>query len=582
MKKILKNMVFGLFLLLLFLPVLQKGLDLVTEQPLHGAFVPANMPDFTWKRWFSGEFQEKFDRFIEEHIGFRNSLVRLTNQLDFSLFREANAEGVVIGKKDFLYEYDYIRDYTGQDFTGMEFIRKKMMRAAYLQKLLKDSLDIDFIIVFEPGKATFYPEYIPGAYLRKKNETTNYLAYREVADELGVKYIDFNDYFLKLKDTASHPLYPRYGTHWSVYGMSIAADLLIDCIEDVRQEKLRDVRVARYELAREPRDTDNDVEKPLNLMCSLPSEEFAYPVWDIDTVSDRYRPLVLAVADSYYWNFFNTRIPKHLFGNEAFWYFNARVYPDTYFNEKLVKDLDLRNEIEKKDVIFLMVTERFLHKFDWQFIDMVYSLYTPDWLADPVYENMNRVINFDPWFNRMVEKSRNENVPLGEELRKEGLFLYFTEKKGAYLSEHGVEYHMDIIRGDRAWFGDIGKKATENGVPVEEQLRADAIYIFSQNYPEQYQAYLGIREIIHEMESDIGALDSLSLLAATYGCTLEGFIEKKAFAAYREREIANTMDAIRNTPEWLANVQAKASEKNITLDEMIRLDAEYVWEQRMK
>jgi hypothetical protein len=397
-----------------------------------------------------------------------------------------------------------------------------------------------------------------------------------------VKHIDFNEYFHKLKDTASYPLYPRYGTHWSVYGMSIAADSLIHYIEDVRDEKLRDVRVARYELAGEPRDTDNDVEKPLNLMCSLPSEEFAYPVWEIDTVSDRYRPQVLAVADSYYWNFFNTRIPKHLFGNEAFWYFNARVYPDTYFNEKLVKDLDLRSEIEKKDVIFLMVTERFLHKFDWQFIDMVYSLYTPDWLADPVYENTNRVINFDPWFNRMVEKSRNENVPLGEELRKEGLFLYFTEIKGAYLSEHGVEHHMDIIRGDRAWFGDIEKKATANGVPVEEQLRADAIYIFSQNFPEQYQAYLGIREIIHEMESDIGALDSLSLLATTYGYTLEDFITKKAFADYREQEIANTMDAIRNTPEWLASVQAKATEKNITLDKMIRLDAEYVWEQRMK
>jgi len=43
-----------------------------------------------------------------------------------------------------------------------------------------------------------------------------------------------------------------------------------------------------------------------------------------------------------------------------------------------------------------------------------------------------------------------------------------------------------------------------------------------------------------------------------------------------------TMNAIRSTHDWLADVEAKAAEKNVLLEQMIRKDAEYVWEQRLK
>lgn len=582
MKKTMRYTAFALFLLALFLPALQKGFGLVEEKPLHGAFVMAENPAFTWKKWFSGEFQANFDRFIENHIGFRNSLVRLKNQLDFTLFREANAEGVVVGKEDYLYEYDYIRDFTGQDFVGMEFIRKKMMRAAFLQKFLKDSLDIDFIIVFEPGKASFHPDYIPEKYLRERKEQTNFKAYLRMADELGIKYIDFNEYFLQMKDTASHPLFPKYGTHWSVYGMSMAADSLIRAIESVRGKALREVRVVGYNAAREPRDTDNDVEKPLNLLCALPSEELAYPVWEIDTVSDRYRPMVLAVADSYYWNIFNTRIPKHLFANEAFWYFNAKVYPDTYYDETWVSDLDLKEEVEKQDVILLMVTERFMHKFDWQFIDMVYPLYAPGWLHDPVYINMNRVVDNDELFGKLILRAEKDGISLEEVVRTEAMYMYFTEARSRYLIDHGTEHFKRVIRGTAEWFEHIVQKAEEKNIPVEEQLKQDADYIFNQNYPGLFTIRQGIQELVDAMGSDPDSLDTLEAEAAAWGWRLEDYLPRKAFSLYRERQIHVTEQAIRSTPEWREDVRVKADKKGIPLDSMIRMDAEYVWEQRLK
>ncbi len=116
----------------------------------------------------------------------------------------------------------------------------------------------------------------------------------------------------------------------------------------------------------------------LNLLCRLPTnEDLAYPVYRFEENPAKDKHMVLVIGDSYYWNIFNTRIPKHLFKNEAFWYFYAQLYPETYYKPTWAKDLNLKVEIEKQDVIFLMVIERFLHKNGWNFIEEAYALYGP-------------------------------------------------------------------------------------------------------------------------------------------------------------------------------------------------------------
>lgn len=582
MKKVLRNIGFGFFLLLLFLPALQKGLGLFPEKPLNGAFVSAEKPEFNWKGWLSGDFQSKYDRYLEDQIGFRSFFVRVKNQLDFSLFRKTNAEGVVVGKNDFLFEYDYIRDYTGKDFVGEDFIRKKLMRASFVQHYLKDSLDINFIVVFEPGKASFYPGHIPDEYLSDSISGTNYKIYSTYASDLGIRHLDFNEFFLSMKDTASYPLFPRYGTHWSEYGMWQAADSLLRFIEGQCQEELRDVRLLGYKVVKKALGTDNDVEKPLNLLFPLPSWYYAYPQLGFDSTWENYRPMVLAVADSYYWNIFNTGIPKYIFANQAFWYFNARVYPDTYYHETWVKDLDFKQEIEKQDFIILMVTERFLHVFDWQFIDMVYAIYAPGWLRDEVYININRILSNEQWFTDLIKKAEQQGQPLSVVLEREARYLYFKEKPANYFLEFGIEHYMNVILDDSTWYDYIVDKAEQNDIPVEEQLRGDAEFVFWHDHPALFNIFKGIASIIREFESDEKSMEILAKEAAHYGSPYESYIRSKAFHLYREREIRKTENAIRSTPGWYRDVQAKSVEKGIPLDTMIRMDAEYIWSQKMK
>ncbi len=582
MKRIKSHIVLVLLMAILSLPLLQMWFGPFRERPLDGAFTRAEMVSFTHRNWSSGKFQDQAEKFLKDHIGFRNDLVRLQNQIDFSLFRKANAEGATVGKNGQLFEYDYIRSWLGIDHPGEAFIRAKLNRAKFVQDHLKKEMNIDLVIVFEPGKASFYPEFIPSRYARLKNKESLYENYVRLAREAGLDYIDLQAYFMQLKHTAEYPLFPSLGTHWSVYGMTFAADSLLKFIEQRREIGLAPVTIDSTEYSSTPRDTDDDVARTMNLICPPNAELLAYPVLRIDTSGNFDKPMVLTVADSYYWNIFNTRIPKYVFANEAFWYFNALVYPDYYGGAKYTHELDLRSEVEKQDVIFLMVTERFLHKFDWTFIDQLYALYTPEWLRDPVYDNINSIMKNDPWFNQILARAESKGEPLEEVLAEEARYMIYNTDTAYFFQEYGPQHYMKIISENPGWMDYIRKKAAEQGLSVEETLYKDALFVFKQDHPARYEMNRDLESVEKEINVNPAIKDSLVEEAARYRFDEDVFLRLEAREILKERQVEGIMRAIRGDQKWLEDVSKKAQERGLGLEEMIRLDALWVVEQKWK
>jgi hypothetical protein len=582
MKKAGKNIAFFFIFLMMVIPGVQMRFRIFSEKPLLGAFNLSGKPQFTREDWKSGKFQENVERYLKDYSGFRNFLVRLQNQVDFSFFSKANAEGAVVGKNGQLYEYDYIRSWLGIDYPGDNFVEEKLNRTKYVKEYLKKTKNIDLILVFEPGKASFYPEYIPEWYAARKDGPSTYDRYLAKAKEIGLDYIDLNQYFLDLKPKSEYPLFPSLGTHWSDYGMRFAADSLIRLIEKRRNIDLPGYYVDTTLISNKPLDTDDDVVRTMNLLFPLQSVDLAYPQFAFDTITPKYRPMVLVVADSYYWNIFNTRIPRHLFANQAFWYFNSLVYPDFYYKPVYTKDLSLKKEVEKQEVIFLMVTERFLHKFDWTFIDQLYSLYTPEWLRDPIYDNINNIMQVDSWYNDMINKASQRHIPLEEALVTDGKFLLSQKDTLTYMVNYGPEHFSQVISGDYKWMQSIREKAVKNGITTEEMLKTDALYIFKENYPGLYEMNQGLEAVEKRIYNQPGTIDSLKREAAFYRWNEASFIHLAAWQIYREEDIARTSMAIRNDPNWLEHVKDKAIKKGVTLEEMIRLDAVYMWDQKLR
>lgn len=586
-----KYFLFGLILTLLVLPTIEQFTSLFHVKPLNGDFVLVEKPSFSWTGWLSGIYQTKFDKYLEDHIGFRNFFVRLNNQVEFSLFRKANAEGVVVGKDRQLYESDYIRAYTGKDFIGTKTIDKKMRRLKFLQEYLKKEKNINLILVFEPSKARFYPECIPDRFLNDSIKISNYECFTQKAGELGITFIDFNNYFRQIKDTSKYLLYPKYGIHWSIYGMSLVADSLIRFMEDLRGIDMPDMNIKNIELSDELRYTDYDVGKTLNLLWQLPHPKMAYPEFSFEKNDQKTRPHVLAVADSYYWNIFNTRLPKNLFANEAFWYFNAKVYPDFYLEEKWVKDIDLKSEIEKQDIILLMITERFLFKYDWGFIDNVYELYTPKYTGDIVYDFENGIRIHAVWFEKIIDNAKKKGVNLSEMIHCEAEYRAIIEDFETYLSWYGMDYYMDLIRKDTTWSEVVMEKAVKNNLSFEEMLRRDAEYVFNSDYPKIKKKYFLIKEIENSIRSDSVWFENVTKKAGYFYLEPKDMI--KIDAEYlaniqlqkktgREDRIQFYINMIKDDPEWMKLVQAKAIERGKSLDEMIRDDAEYMVEQEKR
>jgi hypothetical protein len=214
-----------------FILIAQHFFHFSKVRKLQGAFIPKEQPILTSSNWFSGNYQDSLSIYLNENIGFRNYFVRLNNQIAFSLFDFARANGVVVGKENFLYERNYIRAYLGKDYIGEAAIAEKVRKLEKIQDRLKKR-DIELIVVFAPGKGSFYPEYIPTDQVPSENN--NYKTYVRLLNNTPINLIDFNKWFRKKKGTTVAPLYPKTGIHWSRFGELMAADSLLKYIDKLK------------------------------------------------------------------------------------------------------------------------------------------------------------------------------------------------------------------------------------------------------------------------------------------------------------------------------------------------------------
>ena len=182
-----KRIIFAFLFSLLFLPLIQETFHVFNFKPLNGYEIKTEKDSLSAASWFKGSFQKNRQKYVEENIGFRDLVVRIYNQINYTAFHVTESPGVVLGKDNFLYLTSYTENYNGNRFIGHDAIESNSSRLKKLQDALKEK-NIDLITVFAPGKASFYPEYIPDE-SAKPLSVNNYLAYKKAFQEKGVNFI---------------------------------------------------------------------------------------------------------------------------------------------------------------------------------------------------------------------------------------------------------------------------------------------------------------------------------------------------------------------------------------------------------
>ncbi len=424
LKKILFLLILGLFCL----PILQYTFNIIEVNPLAGVNPKfKERPKPTLKSWFSANFQDSTNLYFDEQIGFKPWLIKLTNQIDYSLLNHTTAPGVVIGKEDYLYIESYILGYIGQNYIGEEKISEKVNNLQEISDFL-DKQGVSLIVTFAPGKASFLPEYIPNKYDPENPKTSNYNTYSKLLSESNIRFLDFNDYFKMQKKNFPYPVYSKVGTHWSSYAKSVVLDSIIHFIEKDRNIDMPDFEFNNINLSDSLEKVDWDIEEQMNLLWPLEHIKMPYPNYNFFSYG-KNKPNTIVISDSYWWCMVADRLPNKIFNTDEYWFYFKDRHINNVKQKRDVANTNIKDELLKQNVILLMATEATLHMFPY---------------------------GFDERFNKdIIVAEQYDQMP-------------FNDK---------VTYWTNQIKKDPKWFTSIQAKAKAKGISTEEMLRLDSEFM---------------------------------------------------------------------------------------------------------
>ncbi len=408
--------------LLLITPLFQQIFKPFKISKLHGVTKVQELPKLAPADWIDSEFQPRFHQYLLENYGFREDAIRLYNQMRYSLFGMSGNRNVIIGKSGYLFEPWFIRSYYGRNFKGHEKIENQVRKLKSIQDSLK-SYGKDLIMVIAPGKASYYPEYIPDS-MRSEKSYSNYDGYRDYLKKYGVNMIDCNQWFVDAKDTTRIPLFPKTGTHWSIYGAQLAADSLVDYYKTLSGKYLNDVRFTSLNKSGTLKYDDQDIENLLNLFITLEQDSLAYPDKDKIVNAGAEIPFMFVIGDSFFYNILNFYpVNNHIFKEVSYWYYySTNIFPSTTAT-------DLPTRLAKSDfVVFLSATST-LDKFGWGGIDAIYDYFQDttktESFADAIKLHHKKYTEesyeeFVARFKEQVRSSKSKTQQMKEKAQKRG------------------------------------------------------------------------------------------------------------------------------------------------------------------
>lgn len=377
----IKKICLFLLLALLFFPLMEQCFSFNKRQwkikDPDGHFPKEEAPIWNVENWIASDFQHQTSAYLKRNMSVRPLFYRFNNQLKYSILKEIRANRVVEGKEGYLYELGYVEAYFKADLKHPKTIEDYAAKLKFIQTELETRYQTKLLVVVAPSKASYYPEYLPDYFEFQNESMSNSSMYKQGFQKKQIPYIDFDSYFVTQKETTAYPLFPKLGTHWSLYGGMMAIDSILHRMGDITGKN-----IARLDLAKKlvvsttPRGTDDDIGRGLNLFQKLESDTMAYFENYKKIDSTHYKPKVILLGDSFIYTMWNAWVPHQYFDKSAtqFWYyFNDVIAADYSIKGKKTRDIDWLNYLKEADMLVMVYNPNTIKSFGSGFIGAAYK-----------------------------------------------------------------------------------------------------------------------------------------------------------------------------------------------------------------
>ncbi len=348
------------FAAILFMPVILKYGG--ARYGLSGVSTAAEFPEINRKGILDGTVQDMAGTYFSEHLPGRDLMIKVRNQMIYSLYDKSPNKNIIIGKNKNLFEEEYVSKYVRVYPPVKE---EKVRQLCDSLTAIRDALALrgkEFYVFITPGKARYYEEDVPDLYYYAapfKEREGNYEVFTRVLNDYDLAVYDSIPFLNEYGSNAPVPLFPKTGTHWTrVTGAYVADDFKCFLGEHSRF-KFPDMRIS-YAPSETPVSPDSDLFDAFNVF-SKPYDTYYSVEVETEAAANEQeeKPRLMCRGGSFMGQTIYYLIRGGLFGGDLY-VENTDVYRDNYSSHEIFSDyseLDLKQALEETDIVIFEVNE---------------------------------------------------------------------------------------------------------------------------------------------------------------------------------------------------------------------------------
>jgi len=191
----------------------------------------ASRPAFSLKEMDA--FPKAYEEYYNDHLPFRDWLIKLYNSLQYYVFQTSSHENVIVGKDGWLFYQSPTDGTTMECYTGSAlFSDEELEWIAYNLTNIRDRLaeqGIEFVVFIAPNKERFYSEYMPDHYGEQAQECMLNQALSYLSEHTDIRVVWPYEEMLAYKEANPQQLlYYKTDSHWNEIGGYIGAKALLE------------------------------------------------------------------------------------------------------------------------------------------------------------------------------------------------------------------------------------------------------------------------------------------------------------------------------------------------------------------